>query len=501
MSGQCYRVRDSIVLRDEHRLLGRGTYLAADPPRRTGWHLSQDEFGLLTHLLTPRDEAELENFRKSLPTSSSLAGREDFSKALDNLERLGIVAQTTDKASHPHSIYIAPEGSSWRYPPASAPVSVALRLPMAQDLFVRLMAECDALGVLQVEIPGDDGALEFVAQAAQTGALKRLRSIFCISLSLHAPTDQNKKHLLALTAKGNGAVRLLLDPQTGGKTVEPTAEFLKGEGIAYSIRYRLRSSDELADLAEVAHIAASEKAESVKFVVDPDNAGSLPMGLATAEAKIGLLRQVKESNPEGNVRLHARHVPIAPPAVHDEPRVKELLTGFPEGCVVGKIGGFDPFLSQSAKSWVPTDRASPLRDRELPPNCCQAGLTHLAVDRDGTVYPCEEAMGMPELAMGSLATTSLAEIWASPRWHFFRGGWDLHQLSGCYWCRLYIGCAARRCRVYALKTLGNRFAPQPVCLRSAADLGLAHSNLSALLGEGWASPTLSRSCPESRKEE
>ena len=119
---------------------------------------------------------------------------------------------------------------------------------------------------------------------------------------------------------------------------------------------------------------------------------------------------------------------------------------------------------------------------EIPPNACQGGITLMAVDSNGIVYPCHQALGLPEFAMGDLNESSLIDIWRGDKWAFFRGGWELDELTGCFGCKAYIGCACRPCRVQAHKKLGNRFAPMPICIQNADELGLVRENIAALLG-------------------
>lgn len=108
----------------------------------------------------------------------------------------------------------------------------------------------------------------------------------------------------------------------------------------------------------------------------------------------------------------------------------------------------------------------------LASNVSEAGMFHLGLQSDGSVYPCTETIGSDGLTIGNIREQSLQDIWHSGRWDFYRGGWRLEQLSGCRGCRLDGNCATQACRCYAFSTIGNHYAPMPECYQSAAELGI-----------------------------
>jgi radical SAM protein with 4Fe4S-binding SPASM domain len=103
----------------------------------------------------------------------------------------------------------------------------------------------------------------------------------------------------------------------------------------------------------------------------------------------------------------------------------------------------------------------------LPPNTTGAGMFHMAIGVDGTVYPCVESLGTPKLIMGNVRTQSTAEIWGSPRWDIFRGGWTLDELEGCRGCIFDRRCSTQACRCYAVATGLDFYSPFKDCYENA----------------------------------
>lgn len=476
MAAQQYRLREGIILRHEPGFFGEH-FWAADPLLRSGQRLAREDFMLAEFLAVARSSKEMAAYRNEQPPDSPLTDPERLSSALSRLETQGIIS-CKKVAGQAHSVYRPQDNTHWRYRPASAPASIAASARMPENLLNRLVAECDQLRVLEVQLSCQREDWPILA------ALKNLVTL-CSSLliksSPQALAAAPGKQLARLTRRRAGAVRAMLTAASDEEEALAAAgRMLRKNHISWLAAIGLESDFEPAQLIRMTERLITLGATEIQLILEPDK---LAPNRAEAQARLTSLQAVWEAFPK-QVRICARHMPIALPAVQLEPKVQTLLARFPTGCVVGELAGFGATVADSTGSWLPTE-AGQWFDIELPPNCCQAGLTHLAVDEIGTVYPCEAAFGLPQLAMGNMKDNSLADIWASPCWQFFRGGWDLYQLQGCYWCKSYASCAGRRCRVHALRSLGKLFAPQPICLRSAGDIGLAEENLVALLGETW----------------
>lgn len=88
---------------------------------------------------------------------------------------------------------------------------------------------------------------------------------------------------------------------------------------------------------------------------------------------------------------------------------------------------------------------------------CATGWRGLAVDADGTAYPCRR---LP-LPLGNLAATSLETIWRHPLLEELR---DRDRLRGaCGRCPLRWKCGG--CRAVACAVAGHHLAPDPHCRR------------------------------------
>jgi radical SAM protein with 4Fe4S-binding SPASM domain len=477
-----YRTAAAAIVRDERQLLNCAAYLVADPARLGAWLIDGEEFRFLTYLEEPRSADDIEQYRLQLPTESSLAQRSQVRALVERLTRSGVIQFiSADRGSIPPCMGRAPGGS--RYVPATAPVTVSIHAPIEHRLLARLLKQCDEAGVLGIRFLGGRDAIQFLATAG--ARLRGVRAALSTEVCSGELDDSWEADLAAGLCAGEEPVSVVLKADSA-KGAQFGARTLSTLGVPFSITYTVRACDGVEPLAAIASLARAQRAGFARFALSPAGLraeGSESELLTIVREKLGLIRSVQDVDRSGGLQVRLVHLPAPSPITVPEIRVSPILSSYLDACLVGLIAGPIPGLGTPVGLGVPTPAQAREGGALLPPNCCQAGMTHMAVDRDGTVYPCEEAIGTPDLAMGSLATDSLSSIWGSTKWDFFRGGWDLHELAGCYECNRYYGCAARRCRVHPLRTLGNRLAPMPTCIACAAELGLSTRHLRALLGE------------------
>ncbi len=103
---------------------------------------------------------------------------------------------------------------------------------------------------------------------------------------------------------------------------------------------------------------------------------------------------------------------------------------------------------------------------KLPENVCQAGLYSMSIGPTGKIYPCNYAVGYPELEMGDMKQSSLLDLWHNPSWQKFRGGWQLRELTSCSSCTHNKLCGISHCRVYPAVTLKDFYGPMPECIEA-----------------------------------
>jgi MoaA/NifB/PqqE/SkfB family radical SAM enzyme len=85
---------------------------------------------------------------------------------------------------------------------------------------------------------------------------------------------------------------------------------------------------------------------------------------------------------------------------------------------------------------------------------CKAGTYGLALDCDGTVFPCNLACQLNYYPIGSASDLDLWNIWWDSRWGLFRGDVSLEDLVCCSKCALRTKCSLKSCRVRSFM-LGN----------------------------------------------
>jgi radical SAM protein with 4Fe4S-binding SPASM domain len=398
---------------------------------------------------------------------------------MEEMRIIEVVSVDVGPAGH---ACVASAPANFRYVPASAPLSATVGLPMDTGLFTRLMADADELGVLGMSFLGGPHGLEFLCRMG--GMLRVVRAAVSFRLRVRDFTKRVQDELSAINDACGRPPFVILDVDDAPTVVGLVAQALAARSLPFCIVHRVAALDELSKLTQLATGILSAGAAFVMFLLDPQViADDRSSALAAIADKLEMLRKVQSSHRPMQVQVRALHTPLPRSFIPPEPTLGLLFSQYLGGCSAGLLAGPIPSVVRPTGIGMPSADQAATAGPELPPNCCQAGMTHLAVDSGGTVYPCEEAFGISDLAMGDLTTASLAEIWAGGQWEFFRGGWDIYELSGCHGCDLYIGCACRRCRVYAQKSLGNRLAPMPVCVRCAAELRLHHSKLASLLGE------------------
>ena len=85
------------------------------------------------------------------------------------------------------------------------------------------------------------------------------------------------------------------------------------------------------------------------------------------------------------------------------------------------------------------------------------------IDCDAAVYPCNLVLSDPQWVMGNLRKETLADIWFSKKWLFFRGGVRISDLPKCRSCNDLTTCRDVYCRLLPYVSANDAFAPHPTC--------------------------------------
>lgn len=81
---------------------------------------------------------------------------------------------------------------------------------------------------------------------------------------------------------------------------------------------------------------------------------------------------------------------------------------------------------------------------------CRAGNAYMAIDAEGTVYPCPYGVFLQKLPAGNSKGTLLKDIWNQGEWSIFREGVAIDQLSACDKCSEKSYCKLKKCRMRSL---------------------------------------------------
>jgi len=88
--------------------------------------------------------------------------------------------------------------------------------------------------------------------------------------------------------------------------------------------------------------------------------------------------------------------------------------------------------------------------RERDEITCKAGIYSMAIDADGTVFPCTMATQLRAIEIGNVKQDSLLQLWERDNWNFFRGDIELGDLTACSTCSDNRRCTMKRCRMRSL---------------------------------------------------
>jgi uncharacterized protein len=95
--------------------------------------------------------------------------------------------------------------------------------------------------------------------------------------------------------------------------------------------------------------------------------------------------------------------------------------------------------------------------------CCQAGRSRLSIGSNGSIYPCNLVISDSKWDMGSIRSETIAEIWFSKKWSFFRGDVKTSDLRKCKDCKNLMGCRDFYCRLHPYLSNGDLHGPHPRC--------------------------------------
>ncbi len=456
---------DDAILRDERHYLESGACFVRLPRTGDTVYLSSSAFELLAHLSSARTRGEAWNhYRRRCATNGDDADRAEFDSFVTDLLRRGVLEPTVRREARARplsNIELKPSPTA-KIKPMSFPTRVSLVLTMRCNLACRhclrssspllkgigeletqevlnLMDELDANGVTSLQLSGGEVTVRKDILTI-TDHIKRLRTHVQFLTNGFVLRPQLLRSLADVQqTKGQGFfVHLSLD----GAASE-TNDWLRGK------RAFARTLEAMRQLRDAGVTMV------VESCLTPKNLGDLRRIAQTcADHRVASLSFHPISS-TGRASCNPVFLPM-----HVVNRMATEVEELAKECSqVMKIGfgyQFSPSVRNSDSEAFP-----------LPPNATGAGMFHMAIGADGKVYPCIESLGAPKLIMGNVRTQSTAEIWASPRWDIFRGGWTLDELEGCRGCIFDQQCSTQACRCYAVATGLDFYSPFKDCYDNA----------------------------------
>ncbi|MNB81203.1 Antilisterial bacteriocin subtilosin biosynthesis protein AlbA [compost metagenome] len=116
------------------------------------------------------------------------------------------------------------------------------------------------------------------------------------------------------------------------------------------------------------------------------------------------------------------------------------------------------------------------RDKDVLMNC-DGGVSQMFVDYNGDVYPCMiyANSARPVDHCGNVTRNSLLEVWNSEGMNRVRKVMSRNELTVCSQCEHFDQCGptVKKCRIASEIALGDFFGPSYLCVRYAAQLGIA----------------------------
>lgn len=459
-----YQLSPAMIFRDERLFFNSEVYLAANPSRLSSWCFGSDIHWLLEFLLKPRSLAEIAQMQVQISDST-----EDPAKILEllqSMQQIGIVTVDNPDSSQKPCICHPRFSSKSRYMPASAPVSIMINLPIKATLLSKILCECDKMGVMGIDFNGGEDALHSLSTSITEESIKAIRAASSIRLRLKEVSQETFIDLRNIMQLWNRLPFIIIECDQIPDQLHDT----QLQRFPFCITYQVQESDDEQTLNHVVDASLSGGARFVLFDINDNHIGTGSQSvLESVTEKLEIVQSIQKSNTPLKVQIRVHGLPLLQDVLTPELTARQVLGQMLGGCSVGLLLGNTQ--GKSCDHITSPDELIAIGPI-LPPNCCQAGMTYMAIDENGIVYPCEKAIGNPDMVIGSIADTSLSDIWDSEKWAFFRGGWDLFDLEGCYECKSYIACSTRRCRAHAAQTSGDLLSPMSACLKSKDALGI-----------------------------
>jgi radical SAM protein with 4Fe4S-binding SPASM domain len=466
--GTCIILRDDVILRDERHYLESGVSFCRDSRKGETLYLSPSAFELLIHLTSASavDDAWT-HYTSRCSVNGEPANREEFDDFVRGLLATGTLeaAGLGKRHTRPLSNLSLPVSGTAPIKPMTFPTRVSVELTRRCNMaclhclrssspglrrkeelatweILGLLHELDTNGVTSIALTGGETTLrpDIEAIVEHLRCLRTHVEFFTNGFRLRPALIEK----LAETqrAKGQGFhVHLSLDGATPA-----THDWLRARGSFARATAATRALCEagvrvvvetcltplnLDELQDIVFLCRSSGAETVSIhpisCTGRGGSGTLKLPMAEVYRAADEVARLREEHRDGiDVRFDFR--------------------------------------------FTPSESDRHLDDFPLPQNTAPAGMFHMAIGADGQVYPCTESTGVPALVMGDIRKETTAEIWRSPRWHLFRGGWTIGQLEGCRGCVFDGRCASQACRCYAAASQGDFFSPFPDCYLNSHSL-------------------------------
>ena len=463
-------LREDVILRDEHHYLDSGARFFYTARTRQMEFLSEAAFDLLKHLTTSRTTEEAWVFYCLRATQlNESAVREEFDEFIDELIAGGTLYRSEVQVTHErpllHLGIKAPQSS--RYIPMTFPTKVNLTSTMRCNLMCKhclresspfidttnelntnelldLFTELDNLGIIELAFSGGETTTrkDICTLIEHAG---NLRCFFEYFTNGHRVTNAVYDSLLKVKEKKEGGLQIHLSLDGD----EFYHDEMRGKGQYKRVIDTLArfSKDDFYTVVESVLVPGCVESGGVRKVVEvcvANGASGVSFHPASVSGRAG-------ENPDyfqftlSQLKYFEEEVALV---TKDYPSIKIEFQAY----------------------YYPGKRISDTVFN-LPSNVGPQGMFLLAIGADGSIYPCTEAIGDVSQVIANVKDKGgILSAWNNPKWDFYRGGWELAELSACSGCVFNGDCRMQTCRCYAQRTLLNRFDAMPECYKVGEEI-------------------------------
>lgn len=454
-----------VILRDEHHYINSEARFFYNAKTRHSEFLSAAAFELLVYLSKSRTiEDTWEFYHKRAMELNELPQREEFNQFINEMILGNTILKTSKKenVTKPLSNLKISPPASFKYTPMTFPTKVNITSTMRCNLackhclresspfvdisdelntdeVIQLFSELDNLGVIELAFSGGETTTRkdicTILEHAGT-----LRCFFEFFTNGHRVSDKVYQTLLKVKEKKQRGLQIHLSLDGD----EFYHDQMRGKGSYKRVMDTLKrfAQDKFYVIVESVLVPDCVKSDGVRKVVEAcieNGANGISFHPASVSGRASLNPDYFQFTLSELDYFHKQVIQIT----KEYPSTKiEFQTYYYPG---------------------PKNKDN---DFELPPNVGPQGMYLLAIGANGDIYPCTESIGDTSQIIANVKDEGgVLSAWNSRKWDFYRGGWELDELTACIGCKFHGDCTMQTCRCYAQRVLLNKYNAMPECYK------------------------------------